>query len=83
MWAANRDEQQRRAGEDRSRSSHFTLESLDSYRTRLTVEFYLRSGPLRELWFRMTSKRRMEASLSRSLTNLDAVVKQIRVPVEY
>src|SRR5262245_35818098 len=69
--------------EDRSRSSYFTLESLAEYRTRLTVDFYMRSDPLRELWFRTTSKRKMEASLDRSLTNLDAVVKEIRVPVEY
>jgi hypothetical protein len=69
--------------EDRSTSLYFTLESLDAYRTRLTVDFYIRSGPLRELWFRTIRKRGMEASLNRSLTNLDAVVKEIRVPVEY
>ena len=69
--------------ESRSRSLYFTLESIDAYRTRLTVDFYMRSGAPRELWFRMTSKRKMEASLSRSLTNLDAVVKELRVPVEY
>jgi Protein of unknown function (DUF2652) len=69
--------------EDKSTSSYFTLESLETHRTRLTVDFYVRSDPLRELWFRMLRKRRMEASLSRSLTNLDAVVKEIRVPVEY
>jgi hypothetical protein len=69
--------------EDRSTASYFTLESLGTERTRLTVDFYLRKAPLRELWFRMLSKRGMEASLRRSLINLDAVVKQIRVPVEY
>ena len=69
--------------EDRSTSSYFTLESLDAYRTRLTVDFYVKSGPLRELWFRMIRKRGMEASLNRSLINLDTAVKEIRVPVEY
>jgi len=69
--------------EDRSTSSYFTLESLDANKTRLTVDLYVGSGLLRELWFRMTRKRRMEASLSRSLTNLDTVVREIRVPVEY
>jgi hypothetical protein len=69
--------------EDRNTSSYFTLESLDTYRTRLTVDFYIRRSPLRELWFRMIRKRRMEASLRRSLTNLDTVVNEIRVPVEY
>ena len=69
--------------EGRSTASYFTLESLDSNRTRLTVDFYVRSGLPRELWFRMTRKRRMEATLNRSLASLDAVVKEIRVPVEY
>ena len=68
---------------DRSTASYFTLESLDATRTRVTVDFYVRSGLWRELWFRLTRKRSMEASLLRSLVKLDAVAKEIRVPVEY
>ena len=68
---------------DRNASSHFTLEKLDTYRTRLTVDFYLKRGPVRELLFTMRKKKAMEASLNRSLLNLDGLVKEIRVPVDY
>ena len=69
--------------EDRRSATYFTLESLDPNRTRLTVEFYLRKSPLRELLFRWTKKAEMEASLNRSLLNLDALVKEIRVSADY
>ncbi len=69
--------------QERRTSWYFTLESVDVDRTRLTVDFYVRSGLLRELWSRMIRKRQMAAALCRSLQNLDAVVKEIRVPVEY
>jgi hypothetical protein len=38
---------------------------------------------VRELWFTMAKKEAMEASLNRSLLNLDGLVKEIRVPTEY
>jgi hypothetical protein len=61
----------------------FTLEHLEPYRTRLTVEFYIRMGYAREFLFRIRERETLEALLRRSLTNLDSVVKEIRVPVEY
>lgn len=69
--------------EDRLSSTYFTLESLDPHRTRLTVDFYLKKSPLRELLFRWTKKAEMEAALTRSLLSLDALVKEIRVSAEY
>jgi hypothetical protein len=68
---------------DKSASSYFTLEKLDTYRTKLTVDYYLKKGAVRELWFTMAKKEAMEASLNRSLLNLDGLVKEIRVPTEY
>ena len=69
--------------EDGGMATHFTLESLDAKRTRLTVDVYRRKGFLREMGFGMTKRKRMEASLARSLLNLDGFVNELVVPTEY
>jgi hypothetical protein len=69
--------------EDKTTTVRFTLERLDTDRTRLTVDHYVRQGVLRELLFRLARKGPMEASLNRSLLALDSVVKDIDIPTEY
>ena len=69
--------------EGRNSEWHFILEGLDTTRTRLTVEFYLPKGRMRGLLFNMRKRRRMEASLNRSLLNLVELVREIDVPVDY
>ena len=69
--------------EAKSTSWYFTLERVEEYRTRVTVDVYVRRGVLPELWYRLTRKQRAEASLQRSLANLDALVPEIDVAVEY
>lgn len=69
--------------EGKTTSSYYTLEKLDPQRTRLTVDFYVRKGVLRELLFRVTRKQEMQGSLQRSLVNLDGLVKELRVSAEY
>ena len=69
--------------EDKTTTVHFTLEGLDTYRTRLTVDYYVRKGLLTELLFGLTKRKALEASLDRSLVALDRVVKEIDVATEY
>jgi hypothetical protein len=69
--------------EEKSTASYFTLERLDGDRTRLTVDVYARRSPMKELLFRMTRRRRMQAALNRSLLNLDRFVQELDVPAEY
>jgi hypothetical protein len=69
--------------ENRMTSSYFNLERLDTYRTLLTVDFYVKQGPIREFIFRLTKRKQLEASLQRSLHNLDTFVKTLTVPVDY
>jgi hypothetical protein len=69
--------------EGRTEASFFTLEQIEPYRTRLTVEFYIRKGAVRELLFKLRQGSAQAASLQKSLANLESVVKEIDVPVEY
>ncbi len=62
---------------------HYTLERVTPERTKLTVDYHIRKGFLRELLFRLTQQRSMEASLQTSLRNLDSVTTGLRVSAEY
>jgi hypothetical protein len=66
-----------------SSSTCFILESLDPNRTSVTVDHYVRKGMARELAFRMTKKKSMQASLERSLAKLDGLVEELVVSSEY
>jgi hypothetical protein len=69
--------------EDRSTATYFTLEAIEPYRTRLTVDVYVKKGFARELLLRLTKRSEMEAALQRSLANLETVAAEVTVPVEY
>jgi len=69
--------------ESRTATSFFTLEQIEPYRTRLTVELHIRKGAFRELLFKLRQSNAQAASLQKSLANLESVVKEINVPVEY
>ena len=47
------------------------------------MDYHIRKGFLRELLFRLTQQRSMEASLQTSLRNLDSVTTGLRVSAEY
>lgn len=69
--------------EDRMWSRVFTAEPLPGGRARLTISWQIRGGILRELWFRLTKKRSVQAGLRRSLANLDALVTELNAqPME-
>jgi len=68
---------------DKNAALYFTLEALDSHRTRVTVDLYLRRGWLRELAFKLVEGRRLMGALERSLVNLDALLPELDVPAQY
>ena len=66
--------------EDKRSAIYFTLEKITDKRTKLTLDFYIAKNTPAPLLFRFTRKRKVEATLSKSLDNLVDVVKEIRLP---
>lgn len=70
--------------EENKRSSlYFILEKLGERKSKLTLEFYLkRSLPL-QLTFNLLMKKKMEDRFKKSLENLDRLVREVKLPVEF
>ena len=66
--------------ENKRSSFYFILEKLGDNKTRLTIDFYLKKNTADELLFKLFRKRKMRKDLEQSLSNLDKVVKEIRLP---
>lgn len=62
---------------------YFVLEKLSEKRTRLSLEYYLKRNLPKQLAFRLLRKEKMEASFRRSLENLERLLPQINVPVDF
>jgi hypothetical protein len=62
---------------------YFVLEKLGDNRTRLSLEYYLKKNPLKQLSFGLFKKDRMEAGFQKSLANLQGLLTQIDVPVDF
>lgn len=62
---------------------YFVLEKLAENRTRLTLEYYLKKNPLKQLAFQLFKKDKMEAEFRKSQENLEALLPQIHVPVDF
>jgi hypothetical protein len=62
---------------------YFVLEKLGDNRTRLSLEYYLKKNPLKQLSFGLFKKDKMEAGFKKSLANLQGLLTQIDVPVDF
>lgn len=60
--------------------TYYTLEKLDDSKVKLTVDFYQKSSFLWQALFMSAKKREMAGSFSRSLRNIEELVKEIRLP---
>jgi hypothetical protein len=61
-------------------TTYYTLQSLGTKRTRLTLDLYVKKNLWQQLLFRLLWKGKVEDAFSRSLQNLVPLVKEIRVP---
>ncbi|MGO4291109.1 DUF2652 domain-containing protein [Chitinophaga sp. RAB17] len=61
----------------------YTIEKTAANKTRLTIDFYLPKNPVRQILFQLQEKKEMEARWRRSLNNLEPIVKQMVVPLEF
>jgi hypothetical protein len=70
--------------DEKKRSSlYYVLEKITDRRTRLTLEFYMKKNLGMQVLFGFIMKRKMRESLQRSLLNLEKVVSNIELPVEF
>jgi hypothetical protein len=66
--------------DDKNRSLYYTLEQTGRNKTKLTIDYYLPKNPLNTIWFKLTQKNKLENTLTQSMQNLTALVKEIKLP---
>ena len=66
--------------EDKRNTIYFTLEKITDKKAKLTLDFYLAKKTSTPFLFKLTRKKKIQATLSKSLKNLVEVVKQIKLP---
>ncbi|HEV8285926.1 MAG TPA: DUF2652 domain-containing protein [Chitinophagaceae bacterium] len=69
--------------EKKRSSTYFIFEKINDNRTRFTIDFYLKKDPLLQIIFKLTMKKKLEHALTKSLSNLEQLVKEIELPVEF
>jgi hypothetical protein len=69
--------------EKRKDATYYIVEKIGERRARLTIDFYLHKNPVRQLLFNLTEKSKMQAALHQSLENLEPLVKQMVLPLEF
>jgi hypothetical protein len=69
--------------DERSDSSTcYLLEKVGTYRSKLSLDYYVRKNIAGEFLFRLTRKKKLQEIFQQSLQNLDAMVKEIQLPVQ-
>jgi hypothetical protein len=69
--------------EKRKRATYYTIEKTGDGRARLTIDFYLHKNIIREMLFNVVEKKKMEMGLCQSLENLEPIVMQMILPLEF
>lgn len=63
--------------EAKKKSTYFILEKVDSGRTKLTIEYYIKTSILEPALFNWTKKKKLTSDTRRSLNNLHQLLKEI------
>jgi hypothetical protein len=63
-------------------TTYYTMQSIAARKTRLTIDYYIPKNTIAEIFFRWTKKDGLQKTFEKSLENLDAVAKGIRIPEE-
>jgi hypothetical protein len=66
--------------EKEGNTSYYTLEKTGESKARLTLDNYIGKNPLKQVLFSLGKKKKMESTFQRSLSNLEKVVKDIKLP---
>jgi hypothetical protein len=69
--------------EKRKCATYYTIEKVSAQKTRLTLDFYLHKNPVKEFLFKLREKAAMESDLQKSLNNLEPLVMNMKLPLEF
>ena len=69
--------------ENKRGATYFTIENTGANKSRLTIDFYLKKNPFLQIMFNIGMKKKMYARFERSLSNLENLLKEIELPVEF
>jgi hypothetical protein len=69
--------------EKRKNSTYYTIDKAPDGRSRLTMDFYIQKNPVRQLLFTLFEKNKLESNLRQSLENLEPIVKEMVLPLEF
>ena len=69
--------------EKKKSSVYYILEKTGENKSRLTIELYLKKSLFAPIVFNMFMKKKLEAQFERSLINMEGLLKQIELPVEF
>jgi hypothetical protein len=67
--------------EGNKNTRYYTLEKINDHRTKLTIAYYIPKNAITSFLFKLKQKKILEKEMKQSLLNLDAVVKEIKLPV--
>ena len=65
--------------DEKENSTYYTLEKIGDHTTKLTLDFYIKKNPIRQIVFQLQMKKKMEEIFRKSLLNLTSLVKEIRL----
>ena len=69
--------------EKKKSSVYYILEKTGENKSRLTIELYLKKSLFAPIVFNMFMKNKLQAQYERSLNNMERLLKQIELPVEF
>lgn len=69
--------------EKRQNATYYSIEKINDHQSRLTLDFYMKKNTLKQLLFKITDRARMQADMEQSLKNLEPVVMNMVVPLEF
>jgi len=64
-------------------ATYFIFEKVTDSRARFTYEFYLKKNPFLQVMFNLTMKKKLQYIFAKSLSNLEGLLKEVEVPVEF
>ena len=69
--------------EKKRAATYFIFEKISDNRARLTLDFYLRKNPFLVLMFNLTVKKKLSRDFTKSLENLEQLLKEVEVPIDF
>jgi hypothetical protein len=66
--------------ENKSNTTCFTLQRIGPKKTKLTIEFYIKKNLPDQILFRLVNKTKMTDMFRKSLQNLTALVRELKIP---